>query len=395
MRDTDVAIIGGGLAGSTAAAMLGRAGISVTLIDPHPVYPPDFRCEKLDGPQIDILRRIGLADQMMPAMTYDETVWVARLGRVIDRRPGDQYGFLYDGLVNTMRAAVPSTVDIIIAKATGLSTGADRQQVTLSNGETVNARLIVMANGLNVGLRRQLGVERIVTSPCHSITLGFDLKPRHAQSFDFGSLTYYGETTAARMAYLTLFPIRSSMRANLMVYRSMDDPWLRDMRRAPESSLFDLMPNLRRLTGEIDVIGPIKIRPADLYVTKAHRQAGFVLVGDAFATSCPAAGTGTRKVFADVEQLCSVHIPNWLASPGMSAAKIAEFYDDPVKCASDQSSMAQAYQLRSVSVDDGLIWEAQRWARFLLRAGIGAARQLRAPARLHGRTNQASGKLAA
>ena len=28
MRYTDIAIIGGGLAGSTAAAMLGRAGIS-------------------------------------------------------------------------------------------------------------------------------------------------------------------------------------------------------------------------------------------------------------------------------------------------------------------------------------------------------------------------------
>ena len=48
MRETDVAIVGGGLAGSTAAAMLGRAGIPAVLIDPHPTYPPDFRCEKLD-----------------------------------------------------------------------------------------------------------------------------------------------------------------------------------------------------------------------------------------------------------------------------------------------------------------------------------------------------------
>ena len=29
MKYTDIAIIGGGLAGSTAAAMLGRAGISI------------------------------------------------------------------------------------------------------------------------------------------------------------------------------------------------------------------------------------------------------------------------------------------------------------------------------------------------------------------------------
>ena len=49
MKYTDIAIIGGGLAGSTAAAMLGRAGMPAILIDPHPAYPPDFRVEKLSG----------------------------------------------------------------------------------------------------------------------------------------------------------------------------------------------------------------------------------------------------------------------------------------------------------------------------------------------------------
>ncbi len=51
MRRTDIAIVGGGIAGSAAAAMLGRAGIDAVLIDPHEVYPFDFRCEKLDAKQ--------------------------------------------------------------------------------------------------------------------------------------------------------------------------------------------------------------------------------------------------------------------------------------------------------------------------------------------------------
>ena len=83
------------------------------------------------------------------------------------------------------------------------------------------------------------------------------------------------------------------------------------------------MPALRKLTGEAEVVGPVKIRPADLYVTRGHVQPGVVLVGDAFATSCPAAGTGTSKVFTDVERLCNVYIPQWFASEGMGADKIA------------------------------------------------------------------------
>lgn len=380
MQETDVAVIGGGLAGSTAAAMLGRAGIQTALVDPHPVYPPDFRCEKLDAGQIAILRKTGLADLVLSKTTVDETAWIARLGRLIDKRPGDQHGILYNDLVNTIRTAIPPTVDFFAAKVIGISTSADRQQLILSNGETITARLIVLANGLNVGLRSLLGIERVVTSECHSITIGFDLKPRGKANFDFDALTYYPESAAARMAYLTLFPTQSSTRANLMVYRTMDDPWLREMRHDPERSLFALMPKLKSLTGDIEVIGPIKIRPADLYVTQGHYQPGIVLVGDAFATSCPAAGTGTGKVFTDVERLCNVHIPNWLTNAGMNTAKIASFYDDPIKQACDEASTAKAYQLRSISIDNGLTGHTQRWMRFLVRAAIGAARQLRTPA---------------
>jgi 2-polyprenyl-6-methoxyphenol hydroxylase-like FAD-dependent oxidoreductase len=69
-----------------------------------------------------------------------------------------------------------------------------------------------------------------------------------------------------------------------------------------------------------------KIRPADLYVMKNHVQPGIVLIGDAFATSCPAAGTGTNKVFTDVDRLCNVHIPRWLTSEGVGEEKIAAFF---------------------------------------------------------------------
>src|ERR1043166_449545 len=133
MRYTDIAIIGGGLAGSTAAAMLERAGIPAILIDPHHVYPPDLRCEKLDGRQVDILRKTGLAESVLRAATWDGSVWIARFGYLLDRKPSDQHGILYDTLVNTMRAQIHSDAGLVQAKAIAISTSPERQKIVLSN----------------------------------------------------------------------------------------------------------------------------------------------------------------------------------------------------------------------------------------------------------------------
>src|SRR4029453_15669228 len=109
MRETDIVIAGAGLAGSTAAAMLARDGYGVVVVDPHPVYPPELRCEKRDGPQTQVLRRTGLADAVLRAGTFDGECWIARFGRVVEKRGGDQYGILYETLVNKIRAEIPPT----------------------------------------------------------------------------------------------------------------------------------------------------------------------------------------------------------------------------------------------------------------------------------------------
>jgi 2-polyprenyl-6-methoxyphenol hydroxylase-like FAD-dependent oxidoreductase len=242
VHTTDIAIVGGGLAGSLAAAMLGRAGVDAILIDPHTEYPPDFRCEKLDSDQVAILKKTGLADAILRACTPDRETWVARFGRLVEKRPGDQNGIYYTPLVNAVRAEIPQSTRFIQAKAAALATSADRQAVTLSTGDIVQARLIVLANGLNIGLRDSLGLKREVISKNHSISIGFDIEPVGRRQFDFSSLTYYAEHTGDRIALLTLFPIGNVTRANLFTYRDMDDPWFREMRAQPQNTLFSMMP---------------------------------------------------------------------------------------------------------------------------------------------------------
>jgi 2-polyprenyl-6-methoxyphenol hydroxylase-like FAD-dependent oxidoreductase len=153
MRYTDIAIVGGGLAGSTAAAMLGRAGIPAIMIDPHVTYPPELRCEKLGGNQLTLLRMTGLADTTLRATTLDGEVWEARFGYVVTKKPSDQHGIMYDTLVNTVRGQIPREVATIRAKVVAVSNSAERQKLVLSNDEEISARLVILANGLNLGLR--------------------------------------------------------------------------------------------------------------------------------------------------------------------------------------------------------------------------------------------------
>jgi 2-polyprenyl-6-methoxyphenol hydroxylase-like FAD-dependent oxidoreductase len=304
---------------------------------------------------------------------------VARFGRIVEKRPGDQQGIMYDTLVNTARAEIPASVPFIHAKVTDIATGPERQTVKLSNGDEISARLVVVATGLNPSVREKLGITRDIISAGHSISIGFDAKPADPRGFPFPALTYFSESPTDKMAYITLFPIGNVMRANLFGYRHLHDPWLKQLREAPRETLYGIWPGLRALMGDFTVDGFVKVRPVDLYVTGGYRQQGVVLVGDAFATSCPAAGTGARKALIDVERLCNVHIPQWLTTPGMGEDKIAAFYDDPIKRACDDYSSNKAFGLRAFTLDTSAIGVARRWIKFGLHWGKGTIRSRTTP----------------
>ncbi|RVB93165.1 FAD-dependent oxidoreductase, partial [Mesorhizobium sp. M7A.F.Ca.CA.002.04.1.1] len=56
----DVAIVGAGMAGTTLAILLGRAGRKVALIDPHRVHHEEFRAEKIGMDQMLLFEKLGL-----------------------------------------------------------------------------------------------------------------------------------------------------------------------------------------------------------------------------------------------------------------------------------------------------------------------------------------------
>lgn len=385
-RKAEIVIVGGGLAGASAAVMLGRTDHRIVLIDLNEAPRPDFRCEKLGPAQTGLLHRMGLAGFVLPFATHSPQFWVARLGRLADKLPVSQYGAPYSTLVSAMRAAISPRVVQMIGCVAGISLGESEQIVTLADGETITARLVILANGLNLALRKSLGFECRTLSRHHSVTMGFDIAPAGGGRFAFDSLTYYGEKPQDRVAYLTLFRIGDAMRANLMTYLEIGDPRLKRFRKEPHAALTGLLPRLAGLIGPFEIMGDVKVRPADLYQTTNLAQPGVVLVGDAFSTSCPAAGTGTHKVLNDVERLCSVHVPRWLATTGMGADKLASYYQDPRKRAVDRTSIEEAYALKARSLADGPRGHVAARVRLAVRIAKGMLR--RSLARLHATTRR-------
>lgn len=358
----DVVVVGAGLAGTSTTCALVRDGYDVALIDTHAVYPPDFRAEKLGQPQMDLFDKFGLGPVVRRATTAVDHIWVSRFDRLVAEVASKEYGLHYTRLVNELRAALPAASPVIVGRVAGIETGPERQSVNLADGRIHTARLLVVATGLGDALRRKAGIGKVLVSQRHSLSFGFDLAAPPS-AFPFPSLTYFGRF-GTRVAYITIFPIGTTMRANLFVYRDLADPWVKAFRSEPERLLREALPGLAGLCGDIAVAGPVEMRPIDLVKAEGHRRDGVVLVGDAFLTPCPIPGTGIGKVLTDVDCLCTRHVPAWMATPGMAAAKIATYYDDPVKVESDTRSLRASLYARAINTRTGPAWTARRGRNF-------------------------------
>lgn len=355
------------MSGAAAAVLLGRAGYRVVLIGLHAEPPLDFRVETLADGQPEQLRRLGLYEALRACGTPVSDVLCARRGKLVEHAKVEELNLPYHEIVANLHRQLPPTVEFMVSRVAGFETGAERQRVQLADGTQIDARLIVLATGPGDRLRRDAGIERLKVRDGHSITLGFDLTPVAGTSFDFSSLVYYGERPEGRIDYLRLFPMAGTMRANLFAYWSPRDPWVRAFSSDPRAATFAALPGIKHFLTDFEVQSKVEMRVTDLYVVNQHRRDGMVLIGDAFRMSCPAVGTGVRCLLTDVEQLCRVHIPRWFQTAGMNAAKISEFYDDPVKHAVDAAAAHGAEYRRKVSTETGLRWNIHRQRTHLQR----------------------------
>jgi 2-polyprenyl-6-methoxyphenol hydroxylase-like FAD-dependent oxidoreductase len=359
-KPADAIVVGAGLAGAAAAAVLGKQGRNVILVDSRQTSPAVFKAEKIEPDQVELLRKIGLFDAVLPHARRVREIRSYYNGRLFRTISEEQYGLSYSDMVNPLREQMPANVQFKMARVTGIDNTADLQRVTLESGEDLTARLVILACGVSGEIPAALGLKRVVHQKHHCVAVAFNIVRPNGRRFDFDSATCYPESSALGVDYLTFFPIRDTMRANLFAFPAADDGWTRRFLRSPEAELEKSFPNLRQAIGGFRIEGKVETSIIHLYGTKSEPLPGVALIGDAAQNACPSTGMGLSKVLNDVDLLCCEHAPRWFETAGMGVRKLAQFCNDPRKCAIDEKALRGAIYRRQARTDKSMRWKIHR-----------------------------------
>ncbi len=179
-QSTDILISGGGVAGLTAAAAFGTAGFKVICVDPAPPITDaktdgaDLRTTAFLQPAVTVLQAAGLWDRLAPHAAALQVMRIIDAGGAANEARhikdfdaaeiSDQpFGWnlpnwLLRREILARLAELPNVSFRPGIATTALLTRTSEARVTLSEGTTVTARLLIAADGRNSTIRTALNI---------------------------------------------------------------------------------------------------------------------------------------------------------------------------------------------------------------------------------------------
>ena len=218
MMQFEIAVVGGGLAGSIAALSLARAGRSVALVAGPPVRS-DGRTTALMDQSIRFLERLGLWETIAPSTAALSAMQIVDGTNRLLRAPTVKFRSSEVGLdafgYNMPNAALIGVLDAAIAAenrvtrfdqfASDIVLGAEQVTIALADGQTLEAGFVVGADGRRSKVRDSAGIAvrnwsypqtALVMNFAHSIPHGDVSTEFHTESGPFTQVPLPGDRSS-------------------------------------------------------------------------------------------------------------------------------------------------------------------------------------------------------
>jgi 2-polyprenyl-6-methoxyphenol hydroxylase-like FAD-dependent oxidoreductase len=329
--ETDVAILGAGLAGSIAAHALAAQGHDVLLVDCAAPLADPLQAEKIEPDQATLLRSLGLLDERVPAA---DPIGVVRNydGHGIEEFDTvEQYGISYHDTVARIRELAENRARLVTAEVRWIRPDPVRPHVGLSDGREVSARLVVVATDGSGEIPEGLALSRVVDESLCSLSYGFDLRGLDP---DFTGYNHFLGKNPDRVDFLTAFRVGDRVRAHVHTQQDPSDPAVSEAIASMDQALDSWFPDLGAHLGAARTASPVQVLSRTYRrIRDAGAVDGVVIIGEEFQTVSPTTGMGLTRILTDVKVLCERHAPRWLAG---SRSEVRAFYGDPEKLGVDR-----------------------------------------------------------
>ncbi|GAB4576417.1 MAG: UbiH/UbiF/VisC/COQ6 family ubiquinone biosynthesis hydroxylase [Rhodothalassiaceae bacterium] len=332
MREADIAIVGGGMVGLTAAAGLASQGFEVVVIDreaPEKVTDKGFdgRCSAIAAASRRLLEALGiwqhLAGEAGPIEEIRVSDGPSRLFLHFDRRMlgAEPLGHMVENRHTRLAlekhiVTLPGLCRIAPAELDHFQPGPGKARLGLKDGRTIATSLVIAADGRNSRMRREAGIR---TPGWRYDQVGIVATISH--ELPHCAIAHERFLPDGPFAILPLPDNRSSL-----VWTARADMEHAIMGLGERAFEAEIAARIGGFLGGISVIGPRFSYPLGLHLAERYIDERLCLIGDAAHGIHPIAGQGLNLGLRDVAALIEVLVAAMRRGEDIGAAFVLERY---------------------------------------------------------------------
>jgi 2-octaprenyl-6-methoxyphenol hydroxylase len=304
MSTYEIAVAGGGLAGSMAAIAFARQGFSVALVTPEDTRI-DSRTTALMADSIRFLTDLGLWEKVEPhaaalrvMQIIDGTNRLLRAPTVAFRAAeigleAFGYNILNAPFLKVLEETIAAEANIAVLRSAveKLQPAGSENALALANGETITTGLVIGADGRMSKVRQSAGIEvRTASYPQTALVLNFAHDLPHADT----STEFHTETGP-----FTIVPLADRRSSLVWVVRPEQARDLADM--TDEALGRRIEERMGSMLGKIRIETRPQAWPLTAQTARTFGKGGVVLIGEAAHVFPPIGAQGLNLSLRDIQ----------------------------------------------------------------------------------------------